>query len=56
MKMLEGELRETRYAWPTSDPERVSGGRTTAEDEAPMEETGKKALLRDSVAYINGIS
>lgn len=47
MKMLKGELREIRYAWPTdADNNNVYGGE--------MVETARSIMETNSVRYING--
>lgn len=46
MKILDGELKETRYSWPAK-----TGGEIL-----PMEETGELNMKTDDVAYMSGKS
>lgn len=65
MKMLDGELCEVRYAWPTDQDSKSSSGSGSASMSSNDEEDGEYAsneldelsrssMYKNDVAYING--
>lgn len=51
MKMLDGQLKEVRFAW----PDKAEDGSTVIEGDG-LEVIGETVLKTDSVCYINGNS
>ena len=54
MKILEGQLVETNYAWPASSPTVGGDGDENGTSAEPMARIAEHYLEKDTVTYING--